>query len=145
MLNFISAKNLILATSGLCFPKKKKLTSRKEIDELFLSKGNLRLTYKPLILIVKETSNELNSTEPSGKAVFVVSKKKIKTATSRNQIRRRIRESYRLNQNLFNFEENRSYSLALIYNSIETLPYVEINESVISLAKKFNEVLKQDT
>lgn len=134
-----------MATSGLSFPKKKKLTSRKKIEELFLSKGNLRLTYKPLILIVKETSHELNSTEPSGKVVFVVPKKKIKTATARNHIRRRIRESYRLNQNLFNFEENRSYSIALIYNSIETLPYVEINESVISLAKKFNELLKQDT
>jgi ribonuclease P protein component len=71
-----------------------------------------------------------------------VSKKKIKKATERNLIRRRIKEAYRLNKNI-NFNQNNStknnFALGIIYLSKEIESYEKINKSIQRLLHEFYE------
>lgn len=75
-------------------------------------------------------------TEDSAGAIqiaFSVPKKKLKFAHQRNTVRRRIRESYRLNKSaLLEYlkVENCSLSCLLIYTESQILSYAQIDEKI---------------
>jgi ribonuclease P protein component len=76
-------------------PKSERLHAEKLIKELFNEGSSFFLyPFKVIYLQKKETEVQTNQ------VLFSVSKKKIKNASGRNFIKRRIREAYRLNKHL---------------------------------------------
>lgn len=81
--------------SQFLFPKEEKLKSVKVISRLF-REGKSFFSY-PVKFVYLSTPS---SSSPGIKIAVSVSAKKFKKATDRNLIKRRLRESYRLNKNL---------------------------------------------
>lgn len=110
--------------------KNERLKSKKNIDTLFLNgKAFFVFPYSVKYLIFDELINQ----EEALKLVASVPKRKFKRANKRNTIRRRLKESYRINkvelkQLLIN--ENKSMHLLITYNASEELPYQEMNEKM---------------
>ena len=72
-------------------------------------------------------------------AGFSVPKKNFKKAVDRNTIKRRIKESYRLNKrSLYEHlaEKNEQMALMFIFHGKSAVPYQEINEAVITILEK---------
>ncbi len=76
-------------------PKSERLHAEKSIKELF-EKGSSFFLYPFKVMIWVEEGLE----ESPNQVLFSVSKKKIKKATGRNYIKRRLKEAYRLNKSL---------------------------------------------
>jgi ribonuclease P protein component len=69
-----------------------------------------------------------------------VSRKNFKKAVDRNFIKRRIRESFRLNKNLLPPEPK--LLIAYIYTAKEILTFAQIQERLIKTLKRFDHVEK---
>lgn len=122
--------------SGFSFKKAERLSSKKEIDNLF-SKGRTFLFY-PLKVVFTETGF---SEKHPAKVAFAVSKKLFKKAVRRNLIKRRMREAYRLNKYLLEMEANTSQkAIFFIYVGKEIHDFKTIEKamqrSLDNLAKK---------
>lgn len=110
--------------------KNERLKSKKNIDTLFLNgKAFFVFPYSVKYLIFDELINQ----EEALKLVASVPKRKFKRANKRNTIRRRLKESYRINkvelkQLLIN--KIKSMHLLITYNASEELPYQEMNEKM---------------
>jgi ribonuclease P protein component len=106
------------------FRKNEKLTSENEIELLFKSgKSNFIYPIKVLFLI-SSTSNV------ESKVLITASKRYLRKATERNLVKRRMRESYRLNlQNLKQvlIERNANLTIAFIYTSSKIISYNKID------------------
>ncbi len=76
-------------------PKSERLHAEKSIKELF-EKGSSFFLYSFKVMFWVEEGLE----ESPNQVLFSVSKKKIKKATGRNYIKRRLKEAYRLNKSL---------------------------------------------
>ena len=76
-------------------PKSERLHAEKSIKELF-EKGSSFFLYPFKIIFLGEEGLDLGPNQ----VLFSVSKKKIKKATGRNFIKRRLKEAYRLNKSL---------------------------------------------
>jgi len=86
--------------------------------------------------------DELINPDEALKLVASVPKRKFKRANKRNTIRRRLKESYRINKietKQLWIDKNKSMHLLITYNANEELPYQEMNEKM----KKVLEVLKE--
>ena len=114
----------------LTFSKEERITHKRDIEKLFIS--GKKISMFPFdVRYCSEKKEYLN------KILISVSKKKIKSAVKRNLIKRRIRESYRLNK--LKLEKDGFY-LAFIYSSSKILPFKDIKDSVILLLKQLNEI-----
>ncbi len=123
------------------FKKKERLCSRKVIEKLF-STGNSFFCY-PFRVIWLET--ETDSPYPAQMAVSV-SRKKIRKAVKRNLVKRRVRESYRLQKGLLYKtlkQNNKKMVLTFIYTQSRVHQYrvIEkgVKEAVIRLAREIAE------
>lgn len=76
-------------------PKSERLHAEKSIKELF-EKGSSFFLYPFKVMVLAEGKEG----EGVNQALFSVAKKKIKKATGRNFIKRRMKEAYRLNKAL---------------------------------------------
>jgi ribonuclease P protein component len=112
--------------SGKGFPKKEHLTGKDHFNELFAN-GN-RLHLPPLQFIWKSVPMEPGA--PVRTAV-AVSSRKVKKASDRNLIKRRVRESYRVHK-AFLVEEclakQTGLHLVVLYISGKKASYQELNE-----------------
>jgi ribonuclease P protein component len=110
--------------------KNERLKSKKNIDTLFLNgKAFFVFPYSVKFLIFDELINP----EEALKLVASVPKRKFKRANKRNTIRRRLKESYRINKvelKQLLMDKNKSMHLLITYNANEELPYQEMNESM---------------
>ena len=110
--------------------KNERLKSKKNIDTLFLNgKAFFVFPYSVKYLIF----DELIKPEEALKLVASVPKRKFKRANKRNTIRRRLKESYRINKvelKQLLMDKNKSMHLLITYNSNEELPYQEMNENM---------------
>ena len=110
--------------------KNERLKSKKNIDTLFLNgKAFFVFPYSVKYLIFDELMNP----EEALKLVASVPKRKFKRANKRNTIRRRLKESYRINKvelKQLLMDKNKSMHLLITYNSNEELPYQEMNENM---------------
>ena len=110
------------------FSKDERITNKKVIQKLFESGKKVSLS--PFIIKYFYDKKEVKN-----KVLISVSKSKIKSSVKRNLLKRRIKESYRLNKNII---KGFGYSFAFIYSSTKILNYNEINKSLIKLLKKIN-------
>jgi ribonuclease P protein component len=126
------------------FTKIERLCSKKAIDELFA--GGKSKNQFPFKLIYKKS--EFESPFPV-RVMFVVPKKKHKRANKRNDIKRRMREVYRLNKHtLYEAVKDQKLDLMFICLSNEELEYATIEKSMLqlmeTLAKQnFTEAINQ--
>ncbi len=115
------------------FGRAEHLKSEKAIGELFETGSSLSV--QPIRLIYKVNHNATNSI----KVGFAVPKKKFKRAVDRNLLKRRMRESYRLNKYLFVHENDDnvpSLEIMMVYQGQTLEDFIIINESIKSLLKK---------
>ncbi len=127
----------ILENSGaekrrFSFKKEERLTSKKVIDKLF-SEGESFLSF-PLKIIFFETS--LNS-KYLVQAAFSVGKRSFKLAVHRNAIKRKMRETYRLNKHqLYNVLGNKQVAVFFIFIGKEIPEYKQVNSAMEKGVKK---------
>jgi len=109
------------------YPKEEKLKQKKHITFLF-EKGKWKTCGKIRMIIVKTdipAINELQEKTSEGEKIFhskagvSVSKRYFKKAVDRNRIKRLLRESYRLNKNIFKEKFGENYLVMLFWNSPE--------------------------
>ena len=117
---------LISNNADFTFSKSERLCNKKLFDKLF-EKGTSFLVY-PLKIIF--TEEEHNSDYPV-QAAFAVSRKLFPKAVTRNLIKRRMREAYRLNKhNLYSLIGDKKLVLIIIYISKEIIGYHHIENSM---------------
>ncbi|MBK7093632.1 MAG: ribonuclease P protein component [Saprospiraceae bacterium] len=116
--------------------KKEILSGKNQIAELFNAEKSL-FCY-PLKVFYKYGSRTDNN---ASKVLFSVSvpKKKFKKAHDRNLLKRRIRESFRLNKYelLNNIDDDRQLSLMFIYIGNKSENYQVINRAVFKIFNSF--------
>ena len=110
----------------LTFSKEERITHKRDIEKLFISGKKISM----FPFDVRYYSGKKGSLN---KILISVSKKNIKSAVKRNLIKRRIRESYRLNKKQLS---NSGYSLAIIYVDYKILKFSEIDEFVKKILNK---------
>ncbi|MGI9541765.1 MAG: ribonuclease P protein component [Cyclobacteriaceae bacterium] len=118
------------------YTKSERLKSRKLIDQLFeeglsFNKYPLRVVYCPN----PQSEISLHQT------MFVVPKKRFKSAVDRNLIRRRMLEAYRLNKNiLYHKQPVTPYLIAYIYIGKEIADYQMVEEKLkVAMLRLVNE------
>ena len=104
-------------------PKKYKLTSKKSIDRLF-SNGNK--IENNLFRLLWQYEEEVVKNPAPFKILIVVPKKNIQLSSARNNIKRKMRESVRLNRPFFDkflFQNSNTLNLAIIYQKQEIIDF----------------------
>ena len=119
------------------FPKKQKLCNEIAIQEMF-SNGKSFVIH-PIRLVWKE---HMNPDNVAIKSIIVVPKKKLKLATDRNVVRRRIKKIYRLNKTKIEtslVEKNKQLNIAIIYQNEKILSYKVIEEKIKLILDRLRE------
>ncbi|UII21974.1 ribonuclease P protein component [Fulvivirga ligni] len=114
------------------FGKSERLSRKKHIQGLF-SKGSSFYLYPFKVFYMAEEDID------SHQVLVAVSKKSFKRAVDRNKIKRRVRESYRLNKEHYQCPCN--LQIAYIYTAKEILPYQTIEKKLISVGQRLNRIL----
>ncbi len=124
------------------YPKSEKLCSKKLFEEL-IAANNLLHVYPLKIywnLVALPESVQVQS-------AVSVSKRKFKHAVSRNLLKRRIREAFRLHkQPLYETLEQQAkqMTLLIVYNCNKILKYSEIEQALISLLTSLENEITSD-
>jgi ribonuclease P protein component len=121
-MNMPENQNIFALFEKQSFPKNERLSSEKEIQELF--KKGKHINAYPLKFIYSLDTPSSPITPPQ--IVITVSKKNFKRAHDRNKIKRLVREAYRLNKILLTNREDFSNfpkSIAIIYVAKEILAF----------------------
>lgn len=113
--------------------KREKLCSVKAIDSLFAQgRDNVVMAY-PLRVVWRRNETRRNSTV---QFLITVPKKRLHNAVDRVLMRRRIRESYRLNrQYLGAMSTEQPVDMAFIYVADSVKPYSRVEEAMIKALK----------
>lgn len=133
---------------NLCFPKEERLHHRSLVEGLF-RKGTtfydfpFRVTWRTLSS--KDLENNFRNNVPPGigslQILVTVPKKKRRKAVDRVQMRRRIREAYRLNRidlrNFIDVSQNiKTLSVGMVYIHDKNLPFSTIENKMKSVLAK---------
>lgn len=116
-------------------PKNERLHAEKLIKELF-NEGSSFFLYPFKVLFIQKDEQKLQPNQ----VLFSVSKKKIKRATGRNFIKRRLREAYRLNKHLLAAD---GIIVGLIFVGKAEMSFAEIQPKMIQVLEKLNLDLSQ--
>jgi ribonuclease P protein component len=117
------------------FPKKERLSLKKDIDKLF-NNGLSVIAYPLRTLYLLKTEDALKNEEVS--ILISVPKKRFKRAVKRNRLKRLMRESYRLNNSELKSVVSRSgknLTIAFIYISDSIFLYEDIEKAMVKTMK----------
>ncbi len=120
--------------------KYEKLCSRTAINNIFQS-GKSVICY-PLRAVF--TLSE--ATETPAKFLITIPKKKIRKAVNRVLLRRKVRETYRLNRHLLIPKLQKygiSINVAFVYLSDEISDYIHINEKMQAMLEKITYIVEK--
>ena len=108
------------------FKKEERLSHYKLIEKLF-EKGK-KIHSFPFLVIYSEM--ELPTDFPC-QTMFSVTKRRIRKAVNRNQVKRKLKEAYR---------KNKQYAFCFVYLEKTILPYAEIEEKMKSTILKLEQI-----
>ena len=116
------------------FSKKERLSGKKKIEELFRKGSSFYLSdFQVRYLPVSEESPH--------QVLISVPKRNFKNAVDRNLIKRRIRESYRLNKEIIYHDSlSKSYYIAFIYLSKQILTFNDIQAQLIKCLERLDTI-----
>jgi ribonuclease P protein component len=117
------------------FRKEERLHKEKLIKELF-EKGSSFYLYPFKVLFQHNADPDFAVHQ----VLISVSRKNFKKAVDRNLLKRRIRESFRLNKNLLPVKPK--LVIAYIYTAKEILTFAQIQERLIKTLNRFDHVEK---
>lgn len=119
------------------FTKEERLCNKVILEQLF-SEGISIFSFPFKILLIQQTLD----TQSTVKVVFSVPKRNFKQAVKRNLIRRRMRESYRLNKTILtnNCIPGTQLSVMFIYIDKSVQEYKVIEKGII---KSMEKIIKQ--
>lgn len=118
------------------FSKTEKLTGKKKIEGLFKKGSSFYLGDFQVRYLVSEV-------EQPHRILISVPKKNFKRAVDRNLLKRRIRESYRLNKHLLsNLDDSKGLSVGFIYLSKQILTFDNIQTQLISCLERLGTINK---
>ena len=118
--------------------KSERLCAAKQIDSLF-SKGTSFFSYPFKVIWIKA---DLEQDSPA-KVLFAVSKKKLKLSSQRNNIKRIMRESFRLNKfDLYDplNARNEQILLGLIYVGKQKISFHEMNNKIKEIINRLAKI-----
>lgn len=124
------------------FPKRERLKSRKDIGLLFKSKQSVFAFPIKIIYRIIDDSEKVGLFQ----AAFTVPKRNFKRAVDRNLLKRRIKESYRLQRNSFKNHcksEGICIQMMLIYTGKKEHSYVQIEKAIIRALDKLEQALSK--
>ena len=109
--------------------KKEKLCSSRAVEILFSPGGAefSRLCY-PLRAVARR--NALRKSDEPVAFLITVPKKRLRHAVDRVQMRRRIRESYRLNHHDYPVADSERIDLGLVYVADKLMPYSAVEKAM---------------
>ena len=117
------------------FTKEERLSKEKIIQELF-EKGSSFYLYPFKVLLKRNPDDSF----PVHQVMISVSRRNFKKAVHRNLLKRRIRESFRLNKNLL--PPAPKFLIAYIYTAKEILTFAQIQDRFIKTLNRFDHVEK---
>ncbi len=119
------------------YSKAEKLKSRKTIESLFIEGKSVGVFPLRLFYIeIPESEKAITKTAVS------VSKKNFNLAVHRNQIKRLLREAFRLNKHLILDNSSKKYALLFLYVGKEIPHFQQLDASIKKLMTKFLEQTK---
>ncbi len=117
-------------------PKSERLHAEKLIKELF-NEGSSFFLYPFKVLFLRK----IDLSGQTNQVLFSVSKKKIKKASGRNFIKRRLKEAYRLNKSILTHE---GILIGVIFVGKPEMSFAEIQPKMIQALTKLNQELLQN-
>jgi ribonuclease P protein component len=118
------------------FRKTERLSSKKDIQELFKNGSSFYLY--PFKVICLQ-----NSTSKAHQLLFSVPKRNFKRAVDRNLLKRRMREAYRLHKHLLH-TESQVLSIAYIYTSREIVSYEVVASALEQSLIRINKYVEKN-
>ena len=119
------------------FKKQEKLKSKKLIEQLF--EHGRSINVQPLRMVYLQVDHAGDKPVQAG---FSVSKRKFKKAVDRNKLKRLMREAYRTNKYLLYQNIQNKHVLMFTYTDEKGHNYVDIEEKMILLLRKFIQKIK---
>jgi ribonuclease P protein component len=116
------------------FPKRERLNSKIKTDNLFKCKNTF--TYNKIKVNWNVNFSKENHTE----ILISVPKKIIPLSIKRNKIKRLIRESYRLNKNILQLN-NQELNISFLFLSSEIPQYNSLEEKIKVILHRLNDEL----
>ena len=120
------------------FHKTERLKSKIIFDELIASGSTVRI--HPFILVWKKLN--VDQSYPI-KIAFSVSKKRFPLAVDRNEMKRKIREAYRLKKSNIYANVNKNYAILLIYTPKEKIKRDLLNNKLTLVFERFINDVKE--
>jgi ribonuclease P protein component len=124
--------------------KNDRLHRQKRIDYLFAA-GKSAVSYPIRVVAVPAADDLLDAREPALQTLFSVAKKRFKRAVQRNRHKRRMREAYRLEKAVADWNPSTPVWLALQYIGNDEIPLPELRTAIRKAVEKGLDLAHEST